>query len=63
MQSMKSPDPLVTGPRVGRRSIFTIIGMIVVGLIAAVVVYFAYTGWALKGKPTPDVEITTQPAK
>jgi flagellar basal body-associated protein FliL len=42
-----------------RRSIFSIIGMIVVLGVLLVVVYFAYVGWSSKGKPTPDVDVKT----
>ncbi len=61
MQSMRNTDPVVTGPRVGRRSIFTIIGFVVVGLIGLVIAYYAYVGWAAKGRPIPEVDVTTQP--
>jgi flagellar basal body-associated protein FliL len=55
-------DPLVTSPRVKGRSIFTIIGGIVVALVAVVVLYYAWVGWRSKGQPVPDVTVTTRPA-
>ena len=42
-----------------RRSVFSIIGMLVVGLVLLVVLYFAYVGWSNKGKPVPDVDVKT----
>jgi flagellar basal body-associated protein FliL len=61
---MKDPDPLVTtrSSRVKGRSPFTIIGMIVVAIVAAVLIYFAWHGWRAKGQPVPDVDKTTRPA-
>ena len=50
--------PEVTGvPVRRRRSIFSIIGMIVVGIVVLVVIYFAWVGWVNKGKPVPDVDV------
>ena len=40
-----------------RRSIFSIIGMIVVAAVVLVVAYFAWVGWTNKGKPVPDVDV------
>lgn len=62
MQSMRNPDPLVTSPRVHGRSIFSIIGLVVVGLVGLVLAYYAYVGWTSKGRPIPEVEVTTQPS-
>ena len=61
---MRDPDPLVTTrqSQVKRRSIFSIIGMIVVLAVAAVVIYFAWVGWRARGKPVPEVDVTTRPA-
>ena len=47
-----------TGVPVRRRwSFLSIIGAIVVVLVAAVVIYFAWVGWVNKGKPVPDVDV------
>jgi hypothetical protein len=61
---MRDPDPLVTTrqSQVKRRSIFSIIGIAVVLFIAMVVIYFAWIGWRAKGKPVPEVDVTTRPA-
>jgi hypothetical protein len=40
-----------------RWSVLSIIGAIVVLLVAAVVIYFAWVGWVDKGKPVPDVDV------
>ena len=42
-----------------RRSVFSIIGMIVVGIVLLVVLYFAWVGWSDRGRPVPDVDVTT----
>jgi hypothetical protein len=42
-----------------RRSIFSIIGMVVVALVLAVVAYFAWVGWSERGRPVPDVDVKT----
>lgn len=61
---MRDPDPLVTTrqSQVKRRSIFSIIGIAVVLAVALVVIYFAWIGWRSKGKPVPEVDVTTRPA-
>lgn len=40
-----------------RWSVFSIIGVIVVALIAAVVIYYAWVGWSERGRPVPDVDV------
>ena len=54
-------DSLRTTPDVvpvrRRRSVFSIIGMVVVAAVVAVLIYFAYIGWVNKGKPVPDVDV------
>ncbi len=42
-----------------RRSIFSIIGMLVVAAVVVVLIYFAYAGWVNKGMPVPDVDVKT----
>jgi hypothetical protein len=60
---MRDPDPLVTTRQshVRRRSIFSVIGIAVVVIVALVVLYFAWVGWRAKGRPVPEVDVTTQP--
>lgn len=60
---MKDPDPLVTtrSSRVKGRSLFSIIGMIVVAIFAVIVLYYAVIGWRARGKPVPDIDKTTRP--
>lgn len=41
------------------RSLFSIIGMIVVTITLVVLIYFAYVGWVKKGKPIPEVDVKT----
>ena len=42
-----------------RRSVFSIIGMIVVAAALMVLIYFAWVGWVKKGQPVPDVDVKT----
>ena len=50
--------PGATAVPVRRRwSLLSIIGAIVVLLVAAVVIYFAWVGWVDRGKPVPDVDV------
>ena len=39
------------------KTVFTIVGMIVVGIIALILIYFAWIGWKSRGKPVPDVDV------
>ena len=43
-----------------RRSVFAIIGMIVVGIVVLVIAYFAWVGWNNRGRPVPDVDVKTE---
>ena len=60
----RDPDPLVVtrSSQVKRRSVFTIIGYAVVAALVLVVAYFAWVGWRSKGRPVPEMNVTTRPA-
>jgi len=45
-----------------RFSLLRFIGGIVVFLVLAAIVYFAWIGWNREGRPVPDVDVTTRPA-
>jgi len=40
------------------KSIFATIGLVVIGIIALIILYFAWIGWNERGKPVPDVDVT-----
>lgn len=43
-----------------RFSLLKLIGGIVILLILAAVVYFAWIGWNERGRPVPEVDVDTQ---
>lgn len=45
-----------------RFSLLKFIGAVVVLLALAAVIYFAWIGWTERGRPVPDVDVTTQSA-
>lgn len=45
-----------------RFSLLKFIGGLVVFLVLAAIVYFAWIGWNREGRPVPDVDVTTSPA-
>lgn len=44
------------------KSIFAIVGMVVVGILLLILMYFAWIGWNERGKPVPELNVSTQPA-
>ena len=45
-----------------RFSLLKFIGAIVVLLALAAIIYFAWIGWNERGRPVPEVDVTTEPA-
>ena len=46
-----------------RFSLLKFIGAVVVLLVLAAVAYFAWIGWNDRGRPVPDVDVTTQSSR
>ena len=49
-----------TTQRRRRFSVLKLIGGVVVLLAVLVLLYFAFIGWNQRGRPVPDVDVTTQ---
>ncbi|HEX8916124.1 MAG TPA: hypothetical protein VF796_27495 [Humisphaera sp.] len=62
MSTTDSLLPTTTDVTVRRRwSFFSIIGALVVAIVLAVLLYYAYLGWRSRGAPLPEVQKTATP--